>query len=306
MIRKLEAAMLTRRSLIAASALLLPAAARAPALDFLVVGDWGRGGGERQREVGIEMGRTAATLRPSFIISTGDQFYENGVSGLDDPHFHASFEDIYTAPALHVPWHLILGNHDYRGNVQAQIDYSTRSKRWNLPARTFTTRETMPDGTKVEFFYLDTSPFVEAYRHTKVRIDGQDTAAQLIWLDRALGQSDAGWKIVVGHHPVHTVLRQKRDTPELIARLKPLLAKHRVPLYLNGHDHNLQVRNVDGIEFVTSGAGSQTSKVKHASAGEFASDQHGFMTASLAADALRYRFISDTGALLYEGVVRRG
>lgn len=304
--------MITRRqTLLAASAALLPAAAplpataRAPDLDFLVVGDWGRYGAEKQREVGVQMGATAAATDSRFVISVGDNFYEDGVTGLDDPQWRDSFEAIYAAPSLQVPWYVILGNHDYRGNVQAQLDYGQRSARWKMPGRTFIRSETLPDGTSADFFCIDTSPFLEMYRGTKVRIDGQDTEAQLAWLDAALGASRAAWKIVVGHHPVRTVLRQHRDTPELVARLQPLLARHRVPVYLNGHDHNLQLRRDAGIAYITSGAGSQTNKVKAAGDGEFASDQHGFMAASLSRDALRYQFISETGAVLFEDVVPR-
>lgn len=46
--------------------------------------------------------------------------------------------------------------------------------------------------------------------------------------------------------------------PEL-APLKALLAKHSVPLWLNGHHHNTQAIRPAGLAtlFVTSGAGSQ-------------------------------------------------
>ena len=248
--------MLTRRTLLAASATLLPAAARAPELNFLVVGDWGREGAEKQREVGAQMGRSAEATRSRFVISVGDNFYENGVTGLADPQWRDSFEAIYAAPSLQIPWHVILGNHDYRGNVQAQLDYTRHSRRWRMPARHFQRRETLPDGTTADLFFLDTSPFLEKYRFTKVNILGQDTDAQLAWLDAALARSTAAWKIVIGHHPVRTVLRQHRDTKELVTRLQPLLVKHRVPVYLNGHDHNLQLRRDAGTAFITSGAGS--------------------------------------------------
>lgn len=65
-----------------------------------------------------------------FIISVGDNFYTNGVASVDDPMWKTSFEDIYKGANLFIDWYPVLGNHDYRGNPQAQIDYSKRSRRW--------------------------------------------------------------------------------------------------------------------------------------------------------------------------------
>lgn len=41
-----------------------------------------------------------------FVISTGDNFYEDGVTGPDDSAFNDSFFNIYTAPSLQKQWYL--------------------------------------------------------------------------------------------------------------------------------------------------------------------------------------------------------
>ncbi len=283
----------------------IPAQAKTPPLNFVTIGDWGRQGAHMQREVGAQMGRSAAVIGSRFVISVGDNFYEDGVTGLDDPQWQTSFEQIYSAASLQTPWHAILGNHDYIGDIDAQIRYSDKSPRWRMPGRIFTRSEVLPDGTPVDFVFLDTNPFITAYRGTKVRVDGQDTNAQLAWLDQKLGTSTAPWKIVIGHHPIYTVARQKHDTPELIEQLLPVLKRHQVKLYINGHDHNLQDRVVDGIHFITCGAGSETSKVKVAGPGEFSSDQHGFMTTALSVEAFDFSFVNEQGTLLYQTSVPR-
>ena len=118
-------------------ALTVPARAAAPALPFVVIGDWGRRGADHQAEVGRQMGETAASIASRFVISVGDNFYENGVQSLDDTHWRQSFEAIYTAPALQTPWYVILGNHDYRGEIAPQLAYHSKSPRWRMPARYF-------------------------------------------------------------------------------------------------------------------------------------------------------------------------
>jgi hypothetical protein len=54
-------------------------------LHFLTVGDWGFAN-QDQHNVANEMGKIAEGAPLDFIISAGDNFYENGVSSVDDPH----------------------------------------------------------------------------------------------------------------------------------------------------------------------------------------------------------------------------
>jgi acid phosphatase len=305
---------LSRRRFVSSTATLtaaasLPARAAPPSLPFILVGDWGRNGHDDQAAVARQMGETAARMDAAFIVSVGDNFYENGVASLDDPQWRSSYENIYTAPSLQKPWKIILGNHDYRGNVQAQLDYTSRSARWKLPARYYMESLTLPDGGRADLFYLDTSPFIRKYIGSKTDISGQDSAAQLAWLDAALGASSAGWKIVIGHHPIYTALSDAdgfdHDQPDLVARLNPVLRRHDVPIYICGHDHVLQAVNMDGIAYVCTGAGSQTYTPDAPIRGGFASGAHGFMTAQLSAQRFDYALIDMAGTTLYAQTLTR-
>eukprot|EP01035_Chromulina_nebulosa_P058543 gene58543-80156_t len=198
-------------------------------LAFLAVGDWGRDGKEGQRETAVQMGKTAAALGSRFVLSLGDNFYDVGVKTVHDSQWRTSYEDIYTAPSLQTPWYVALGNHDYKTSAQAQIDYTKTSKRWRMPARYFTWTETVDANTTAQFFCIDTSPFLAAYRAAPASygdIATQDARTQLAWLGKELAASKARWKIVFGHHPVYSAGTKHGDTAELVVNLKPLLEKY--------------------------------------------------------------------------------
>ncbi|HSB36096.1 MAG TPA: tartrate-resistant acid phosphatase type 5 family protein, partial [Thermoanaerobaculia bacterium] len=219
----------------------VPEASAPEALPFVAVGDWGRDGSPEQRQVAEAMAAWASAHAARFVVSTGDNFYAYGVRSVADPKWRSSFEDVYLQPALRVPWYVALGNHDYRGNVQAQIDYAAISPRWRLPARFYTVTEPVGAGSSLQLFVLDTTPFLAKYRSfiSVTKVGGQDPAAQRSWLEKELAASTAAWKIVVGHHPAHSV-GPHGDSPELTRDLVPLLERYGVPVYLGGHDHSLQ------------------------------------------------------------------
>jgi len=272
-------------------------------LTFLIFGDWGRGGEFHQRDVADQMGLAATRRRCRFIVSVGDNFYEKGVQSANDPQWKSSFEGVYTAPSLGVPWYAILGNHDYKGRPQAQLDYAKSHPNWKMPARYFSAVEPIGDKEKVEFFFIDTSPFVEEYRNKadmREEIISQDTLAQVKWLDQALSNSTAAWKIVIGHHPIFSGGSEHGDQPELIRAINPLLEKHRVPAYFNGHDHDLQHIVRGSVEYFNTGAGSKVREPGPTEGSRFYRGTPGFMAVTLAAKEMHVEVIDYTGAPLYE------
>ncbi|KAG2319872.1 hypothetical protein Bca52824_013085 [Brassica carinata] len=128
-------------------------------VSFLVIGDWGRGGSYNQSTVAFQMGEVGEKLNIDFVISTGDNFYDNGLLGLDDPAFQDSFTNIYNASSLQKPWYTVLGNHDYRGDVEAQLSPMLRA----LDNRWVCMRSFVVNAEIVEFLFIDTTPFVDKY-----------------------------------------------------------------------------------------------------------------------------------------------
>lgn len=269
-------------------------------LRFLVVGDWGRNGKYHQKDVAEQMNKTAEHFNPSFIISTGDNFYPNGVSSTTDDQWKTSFENIYTGNHLQCPWYIVLGNHDYRGTPQAEIDYTKKQGRWRMPARYYTTTEKIDDSTKVRFIFLDSNPLVirnHSYYSDMVK---QDTVQQLRWLDSVLVNTKEQWKIVIAHHPLYSSNPRHGNSERLINLLKPKLEKYGVQLYLSGHDHDLQHQKPPGtVDYLISGAGSQTRRSKENLTSKFSQQVSGFAALRLTADSLHLHFIDYTGNTIY-------
>ncbi len=275
-------------------------------LNFLVFGDWGRNGEKDQRDVATQMAATAQTMNTKFIISVGDNFYEDGVKSVNDPQWQSSFENVYAAPSLQVPWQVILGNHDYHGNCDAQIEYSQTSSRWQMPARYYTRKAVVDSNNTVEFFYLDTTPMKgnDDLAIPLLHLHTQDTSKQLAWLEAALAASTATWKIAIGHHPIYSG-GDHGDTPYLIKHVLPLLEKYKVQAWFNGHDHDLQHLQAGKLNMFCSGAGSKVRQPKTTARTKFAKGCSGFTAVTLSADQLDVRMIDDQGQLLYTTSVPR-
>jgi len=159
------------------------------------------------------MGRTAVETGTHFVIALGDNFYPDGVPGVETPQWQTSYEKIYRAPSLQVPWYVLLGNHDYHTSAQAQIDYTLHGPRWKMPARYYSVTRRVDPQTTAQFFFLDTNAFIVGYRNNPAKYKGvneQDSAAQLAWLERELARSSAQWKIVCGHHPILSASEKTR------------------------------------------------------------------------------------------------
>ena len=213
-------------------------------LAFLVIGDWGAGG-SIQKRVADSMVRVAAQTKASFVVSTGDNIYPDGVTSDADPQWKTKYERVYDKLAL--PWWSVLGNHDHRGNPDAQISYAKRNPRWNMPGRTWRHDIQRGSGEVLSILGLDTTPMMQG---------AESWRKQLEWLDTSLTSMPASISIVVGHHPMRSY-GHYGDSSLLVKNLKPLLDKHRVRLYMCGHDHDMQlVRNPDDqFSCLVSGAG---------------------------------------------------
>jgi acid phosphatase len=281
------------------------AAPAAKGFNFIIFGDWGRNGERDQTEVAAQMALAAKATQARFIISVGDNFYDSGVKSATDSQWRTSFENVYQDPALQIPWHVILGNHDYKGSCEAQLAYGRAHPRWNMPARYFLQTHQIDGDTTADFFYLDTTPMIQSYWHnekTSAEVSTQDVKKQLAWFKTALANSTAKWKLAIGHHPIYSG-GEHGDTSELVENILPLLHEHQVQAWFNGHDHDLQHLVADKLNLFCSGAGSQVRPTKNTIHTKFAQSRSGFTTVSLQADQMVIHMTDNHGKLLYTTAV---
>lgn len=257
---------------------------------FLVIGDWGTGG-DAQRRVGASMARTASAYGCNAVISTGDNIYPKGVQSATDEQWKRKFTAMYHDQGLTQPFYPTLGNHDYGFDPDAQIAYSKANPQWKFPARTYTHLFTAKDGTTVQIFSLDT-------QLVQTAVEGA-AAAQRAWLDAELTRSTARWKIVFGHHMLYSNgaygnLKRMRDAFESV------LVKHHVPLYMCGHDHDLQLlRAVNGVSYMVSGGGGGHRDTSWDDNTIYAATNLGYVWMCATAEALHLHFHDGDGNLKY-------
>jgi len=273
-------------------------------LNFYMVNDLGRNGYYDQKPIAEMMGEMAEIVGPECVFAAGDVHHFEGVRSVNDPLWMTNYELIYKHPELMIDWFPMLGNHEYRGNTQAVLDYTNVSRRWSMPARYYT--KTFEDkGTTVRFVMIDTTPLIDKYRKdTKTYPDAsqQDMDKQLNWLDSILTSAKEDWVIVIGHHPIYAET-PKSDTErtDLQQRLDPILRKHNVDIYASGHIHNFQHIKIPGnkIDYVVNSSASLSRKVKPIKETKFCSPESGFSLFTIDKKELNMHMIDKSGKVIY-------
>jgi hypothetical protein len=273
-------------------------------LNFYLANDLGRNGYYDQKPIAELMGNMAETVDIECVVAAGDVHHFEGVRSVNDPLWMTNYELIYSHPELMIPWYAILGNHEYRGNTQAVIDYSKISARWNMPDRYYTfVMEN--DGITVRFVMVDTAPLIDKYREDDEYSDAckQDMDKQLSWIDSLLTTSKEDWVLVVGHHPIFAETgKDDSERLDLQKRLDSILRKHtNVDMYLCGHIHNFQhIRKADSkIDYVVNTSGSLSRKVKPIDGTRFCSGDTGFSLICADKKELNLHMINKEGKVIY-------
>ena len=273
--------------------------------NFFLANDLGRNGYYDQKPIAELMGIMAEEIGPECVIAAGDVHHFDGVRSVNDPLWMTNYELIYSHPELMIDWLPVLGNHEYRGNTQAVMDYSTVSRRWNMSNRYYT-KVYEEDGTSVRLVMVDTTPFMNKYREDKDKYPDackQNNAKQLAWVDSVLTSAKEDWVIVIGHHPIYAeTTKAESERIDMQHTLGKLLHKHKkVAMYLCGHIHNFQHLQVKGssIDYVVNSSASLSRKVKPTEGTVFCSPEPGFSVIAADKKELCLHMIDKHGKILH-------
>lgn len=218
-------------------------------LKWLSLGDWGHtgtlvGGNVSIQELIADKIDALKKADPSikFLVTSGDNFYEKGVSGLPFQYTKLNDEEkqqylshleahstrpwkspdpIWTERYINIfrnktkrpycsdlPWYVCLGNHDHYGSITAQIAYSylDREKKWNIEAPYYCRRFYIypdEDASGTKRRFMSMI-VIDTYA---LRNFGSNRRLQKEWLLKALKHERArnsSCIMVVGHYPLYS------------------------------------------------------------------------------------------------------
>ena len=204
---------------------------------FAVIGDYGQAGGPES-----EVAAMVQSWNPDFVVTTGDNNYENGAASTIDQnvgqYFHqfiSPYVGSYGKGDSVNCFFPCLGNHDWDPPyAQPYLDYFT------LPGK-----ERYYDFARgsVHFFCIDSDVHEP---------DGcTDSSVQAQWLGNALAQSTEPWKVVYFHQPPYTSGIFHGPTPYMQWPFQQWGAT----TVLSGHEHLYERLNINGLTFVVNGLG---------------------------------------------------
>jgi tartrate-resistant acid phosphatase type 5 len=250
-------------------------------IGIILVGDTGTGTQE-QFDVARGIEAYCAKHRCDLGLLLGDNIYPKGIKDVEDEQMLDKFEIPYSD--LNFPFYPVIGNHDDQGSWQAQVEYE--SPHWIMPGRWYS----IGDGKLWQAFALDTNE--SAFKKKK-------WPQQREWLDHELSSSQAKWKIAYGHHPVFSYGLHGDDSA-LKTYLKPILERNEVDFYVAGHDHNKQLFEREGVNYIISGAGAKSLGFMRKCGCDFRASTLGFAHLLLSEDVALLRFMDQDGKVEYE------
>ena len=274
--------------------------------NFIVANDLGRNGYYDQKPIAERMGELAENTDIEFVAAAGDVHHFEGVASVNDPLWMTNYELIYAHPELMIDWFPVLGNHEYRGNTRAVLDYGKVSRRWNMPGRYYAKSFELDGGASLKLIFIDTTPLIDKYHEEAEEsyrdVAEQDMERQIRWIDSTLQASDETWKVVIGHHPVYAQTpKDEIERQNMQQRIDPLLRKYGVDIYIGGHIHNFQhIKPADSsVDYVVNSAGSLSREVSPIEGTVFCSPEPGFSVVSASDKELKLYMLDKNCNILH-------
>jgi hypothetical protein len=279
-----------------------------------MIGDWGYDSDlspQSQVAAGMRQYLKQYEFKTQALLMLGDNWYGDLTGGVHSPRWQTQFEAMYPAHGFDCSVYAVLGNHDYQNwpnsKVDAELAYALIGKsRWTMPSRWY--RFEFPAKKPlITFLALDSNmPFPDgsASKGKSFTLTPQQQAEQLAWLEAELQRPrNTPFLAVMAHHPVYTD-GAHGDHPVLIRDWDPLFRKHKVDLYLAGHDHDLQHLEFEGhpTSFFYSGGGGASLgdlKIDPTRRGPYAQKVYGFSHLSVTGKQMTVRHLDSSGHVLH-------
>jgi tartrate-resistant acid phosphatase type 5 len=280
---------------------------------LLMVGDWGYENFKAQSRVAEAM--TAYVHEQGFrteaLFMLGDNWYGPLPDGVKDKRWQTQFEEMYPKSVFDCPAYAIPGNHDYQrmpeSKVAAELAYAKLGgTRWTMPSLWYSF-EFPAKKPLMTVIALDSNmPSADGKwdRGTNFTLTPEQQAEQLVWLTAEFEKPrTTPFLVVMGHHPIYSN-GPHGDHKVLIRDWEPLLQKHKVHLYLAGHDHDMQHLEFEGhpTSFVLSGGGGADLyplEIDEAQRGPYAARVYGFSDLEVTPEMLTVRHLDEKGQLIH-------
>jgi len=280
---------------------------------LLMVGDWGYENFEAQTRVAKAMQDyvKARGFTTEALLMLGDNWYGPLPGGVKDARWKTQFEEMYPRSVFDCAAYAIPGNHDYQrmpqSKVAAELEYAKAGgTRWTMPSLWY--RFEFPaKNPLVTVIALDSNmPFENGTwdKGTDFTLTPTQQAEQLAWLTAELEKPrTTPFLVAMGHHPIFSN-GPHGDHKMLIRDWEPLLRKHKVHMYLAGHDHDMQHLEFEGhpTSFVLSGGGGADLyklKIDAAERGPMAQRVYGFSDLEVTPERLTLRHLDEGGRLIH-------
>jgi hypothetical protein len=251
-------------------------------ITFAVLGDNGSGG-RHAMDVAGQMAQTYQQTPYGVVLLAGDISYYGAIED--------RYEDVFVRPYrplidAGVEWELAIGNHEIeeKRSDDAAAEIEAQIQRFGKP-NTFYTVTHGP----MDVFVLDSST---------PAANGEKAEEQLIWLEQALAESDATWKVAILHHPLYSSGKHG-SYPTLREAVEPLFIEGGVDIVFMGHDHHYERTHPQhGIVYVLSGAGCKLSDVGESDFTAHAESSLEFVLVQIEGDTMDVQAIGVDGAVI--------
>lgn len=236
-----------------------------------------------------EVARLVHGWRPEYVVTTGDNNYDDGAASTIDRNvgqyfarYIGDYRGKYGPGARKNRFFPVLGNHDWgdRGNnpkgADPYLEYFT------LPGN-----ERYYDIVlgQIHLFVVDSD---------RNEPDGNSaTSRQAQWLEGRMRSSKAKWKVVAFHHPPYS-----GGESGSIPHMRWPFREWGADLVMSGHDHTYQRINAQGLTYIVNGlGGARKYKLKETVPGTAAAfnAEHGAMVLETAGNTIEGRFVTTSG-----------